>query len=86
MQDRRARGLLIAKRLQGVRRLCLDPQRGRLGLGELAHGAQSFEKLRFLGLHGRVRRRIMLMVLDRFELAKLRRQFLVFLRLARLPP
>ena len=36
VQDRRARGLLIAKRLQGVRRLCLATQRGRLGLGELA--------------------------------------------------
>ena len=86
MQDRRAGGLLIAQRLQGVRRLCLSPQRGRFGLRELADRAQSLKELRLLGLHGGVGRCIVLVMLDRFELAKLGRQLLVFLRLPRLPP
>ena len=53
---------------------------------ELPDRAQRFKKLRLLRLHRGIGRRIMLMVLNGLELAKLRRQFLILLRLPRLPP
>ena len=86
VQHGRAGCLLLAERLQRIGVLGLHTQRRGLRLRELAHGAQRIHELRLLGLHGGVGGGIVLVMLNGFELAQLRGQLLVFLRLARLPP